>query len=213
MANQYYMSYDELYPERSQFSSMFPTYNVPVPRDHYKHHYGLKAKKGTHSFNDLNQVSDYIPPHYMKYHDHYGVKEHDHQHSFATGDFSDFGAFRNDIDAHSYLWGPGEYHEPSRATYDAHEFLDEDLSHPYQAPVFVPQHPVHVQDKIDGKDDKEEPVEHKKKKDKSKKEKKHKAPKHKHLDVSIYGDDPTEDVDISMDSLIHSIDVEIGHEL
>ena len=98
--------------------------------------------------------------------------------------------------------------------YDAHEYLDEDLSHPYQAPVFVPKHPVHVTDKVDAKDDQEEPVEHKKKKkDKSKKEKKHKAPKHRHLDVSIYGDDPSEDVDISMDSLIHSVDVAIGHEL
>ena len=53
MSNQQYMAYDELYPEQS-YSLMFPTYDVPAPKYNYKHHYGLKSHKGTHSFNDLN---------------------------------------------------------------------------------------------------------------------------------------------------------------
>ena len=87
-----------------------PTYQVPVPRDDYKHHYGMHAHKGTHSFNDVTQIPDFIPPHYMKYDKHYGTHEHKGIHSFGEGDFSDFGSFRqNDIDAHSYLYGPHEY--------------------------------------------------------------------------------------------------------
>ena len=116
----------------------FPTYDIPAPRDNYKHHYGLKSKKGVHSFNDMYQVPDYIPPHYMDYKHHYGTHEKKGRHSFGAGDLSDFGGFRsNEMDAHSYLYGPNEYQAPVYPVYDAHDYLGHDYIHP--APVhYIP---------------------------------------------------------------------------
>ena len=60
----------------------------------------------------------------MDYKHHYGGHEHKHSHSFGAGDFSDYGAFRNNnIDAHTYLYGPNEYQTPVYPVYDVHDYL------------------------------------------------------------------------------------------
>ena len=150
----------------------------------------------------------------MDYKHHYGTHEKKGRHSFGQGDLSDFGGFTsNDMDAHSYLYGPNEYQAPVYPLYDAHDYLGHDYIHP--------AHVTHIPDAINAQppksktvdvDDEDKSTKKSKKPKKDKKEKKEK--KHKSIEVEIdgFGSDGEGD-EIHIDSLMKSIDVAIGREL